>query len=73
MLFGMGTVVMFLALLVLATSLMSRLVMRYFPEVETDPVPARVSGKPSAAAGDAQLMAVISAAIHRHRNRHRDL
>jgi oxaloacetate decarboxylase gamma subunit len=69
MLFGMGTVVMFLALLVLATALMSRVVERFFPEPEPEPLPVRLSGKPSAPERDAQLLAVISAAIHRHRNR----
>jgi oxaloacetate decarboxylase gamma subunit len=65
MLFGMGTVVLFLALLVLATTLMSRLVTRYFPEPEPAPVPARPASAPVVA--DTELVAVISAAIHRHR------
>ena len=65
MLFGMGTVILFLGLLVLATTLMSRMLVRYFPEPE--PAPARVAGTP--VAGDSELVAVISAAIHQHRNR----
>lgn len=66
MLYGMGTVVVFLALLVLATSIMSRLVGRYFPEPEPElPAPR----KAAAPAVDPQLVAVISAAIHQHRNR----
>ncbi len=69
MLFGMGTVIVFLGLLVLATTTMSRLVSRYFPEPEPAPAPARVAG-PTPAADD-QLVAVISAAIHQHRNRRR--
>lgn len=66
MLYGMGTVVVFLALLVVATTAMSSFVQRYFPEPEPE-VPA--PRKPAAPAGDAQLVAVISAAIHQHRNR----
>ena len=70
MLYGMGTVVLFLALLVAITTLMSRCVTRYFPE----PLPTtaaesalqrlRGSAQP---ADDPNLVAVISAAIHQHR------
>ena len=37
MLYGMGTVVIFLALLILATTAMSQLVERFFPEPELQP------------------------------------
>ncbi|MBN7796772.1 OadG family protein [Parahaliea mediterranea] len=68
MLYGMGTVVVFLGLLVLATTLMSRFVGRYFPEAE--PEPSRAAPPPPAArADDPQLLAVIGAAIHRYRSR----
>ena len=70
MLFGMGTVIVFLGLLVLATTVMSRLVARYFPEPEPAPAPVRVAG-PTSAAADDELVAVISAAIHQHRSRRR--
>ena len=63
MLYGMGTVVVFLTMLVLATKLMSRLVQRFVP------VAAEPSADPGAAAADLQLMAIISAAIHQHRSR----
>jgi oxaloacetate decarboxylase gamma subunit len=63
MLFGMGSVVIFLSLLVLATNLMSSLIIRFIPPaVETTP---ERPGLPV----DAQLLAVISAAIHQHRSR----
>jgi oxaloacetate decarboxylase gamma subunit len=70
MLYGMGTVVVFLALLVASTMAMSRLVTRHFPEPEAPAVaaPTRSAGA-AGAADDAELIAVISAAIHRHRNR----
>ena len=68
MLYGMGTVVLFLALLVVATTGMSRIIGRYFAEpdpAETPPAPRTVG--PARAADDAQLVAVISAAIQQHR------
>ena len=61
MLFGMGSVVIFLSLLVLATNLMSSLMARFIPPQEET--------VPEALATDAQLLAVISAAIHQHRSR----
>ena len=42
LIYGMGTVVIFLALLVIATSIMSRLVTSYFPEPEPAVVAARL-------------------------------
>lgn len=71
MLYGMGTVVLFLSLLVVATSAMSRLMIRYFPDPEPPAVPAREPAGGAVSAGtDPRLLAVITAAIHRHR-RHR--
>ncbi len=67
---GMGFVFVFLTLLVFATGWMSKLVTRYAP----DPV-AKISvprTAPSAPADDQQqLLAVISAAIHQYRARHK--
>jgi oxaloacetate decarboxylase gamma subunit len=62
MLFGMGTVVVFLTLLVLVTSAMSALVERF--------APLPVSAEPNAATtDDPLLLAVITAAIKKHRSR----
>ena len=58
-LYGMGTVFVFLTLLVLATMLMSRLV--------AHPETAAVVALPADSA-DARTMAAITAAIHQHRN-----
>ena len=70
MLYGMGTVVLFLALLVVATTFMSRFIERYFPEPEpsssADAALKRLRGQ-GAPAEDPNLVAVISAAIHQHR------
>ncbi|HEY7776793.1 MAG TPA: OadG family protein [Kineobactrum sp.] len=69
MVFGVGSVALFLSLLVVVTSLTSRLMTRYFPEAEPVPAVRRTSRPaPSTAAGDdALLTAVITAAVHRHR------
>lgn len=56
MLVGMGVVFVFLTALVGATTLMSRLVLRYLPS-------------PPAADVDEATVAAISAAIERHRRR----
>ncbi len=56
MLVGMGTVFVFLTLLVVATNLMSRLVARYLPEPEV------AVGEPGA-----EEVAAIAAAIARYR------
>ena len=66
---GMGFVFVFLTVLVITTTLMSLLVRRLAPTPVTPPA---ASATPSATqADDAELMAVISAAVHRYRRRHR--
>lgn len=61
MLIGMGTVFTFLTLLVVATTLMSKLIQRMLPQpVLSD----SENNNPSA-----QEMAAIAAAIHQHRNK----
>ncbi len=64
MLFGMGTVIVFLTLLVFATTGMSALIQRYFPE----PEPAAATTT-AARTDDPILLAVITAAIKQHRSR----
>ena len=69
MLYGMGTVVVFLALLVVATTVMSRVVTRYFPEPEP-PVRAaleKLHGQQQGPGDDPNLVVAISAAIHQYR------
>lgn len=73
MLFGMGFVFLFLTLLVLVTSLMSKIIDRYFQE----PVPSGVSGpnrtsinnQPVSSNDQGELVAAISAAIAMHRTK----
>ncbi|WP_226668854.1 OadG family protein [Microbulbifer aggregans] len=69
-LYGMGIVFTFLLVLVICTTIMSRVVTRLFPEAE--PVAASpVSTPASGAAGDLRLRKIIQAAIEQHRNRRR--
>lgn len=67
MLYGMGTVVVFLALLVVATGIMSQLLKRFFAEAQPAIVNKTLPRSP--AGNDPQLVAAISAAIKRHRSR----
>ncbi len=66
MLFGMGTVVVFLILLVLATSAMSALIQRFAP---LPPVIEPLAAT-AAPVDDPVLPAVITAVIKKHRSRH---
>lgn len=69
MVYGMGTVFVFLALLIVVTSAMSRLVVRFFPEAPTPVKAAKpIARKPSGAV-DPRTLQVISAAIQQHRSR----
>lgn len=68
MLFGMGTVFVFLALLIVCTTVMSSLVQRFFP---VKPLAVMPATKQHAGTNDDQLIAVISAAIHKYRSRHK--
>ncbi|MDE0731445.1 MAG: OadG family transporter subunit [Gammaproteobacteria bacterium] len=64
--FGMGTVFLFLALLILATRLMSLLVLRFQPET----VPANGADTMTQQSGfdmQQKTLAIISAAIMTHR------
>lgn len=65
-LYGMGTVFVFLSLLVVCTMIMSAIVDRFFHETQSDlvAVPARPAGKSEVSP---QILAVIQAAIHEHR------
>lgn len=67
MLYGMGTVFVFLTILIVLTSVMSALLSRY---VKPETVVTSGAGTPPPASGkDEQLIAVISAAIHKYRSR----
>ena len=68
MLYGMGTVFTFLVLLIIATSLMSFLLQRFVKPGPTAVAPAQANNNKTSG-DDEQLIAVISAAIHKYRSR----
>ncbi|GHE20924.1 OadG family protein [Halomonas urumqiensis] len=67
---GMGFVFVFLTLLVIITTLMSRIIGRCFPEPAKATTDAGRRAAP-ARQDDSELMVVLSAAVHRYRQRHR--
>lgn len=71
MLFGMGTVFIFLVVLIACTTLMSRAVLRFapadFPPVVTSNATAQ--GGSAQKADRTRLIAAITAALHQHRAR----
>jgi oxaloacetate decarboxylase (Na+ extruding) subunit gamma len=67
MLMGMGTVFVFLTLLVFVTSFMSSLIQKYLPETSAEVLPTAAASL-SSGKNNPALLAVISAAIHAHRS-----
>lgn len=65
MLLGMGTVFVFLTILVFVTSIMSSLVLKYGSVQPTDRNESGAAGQ----LDEVTLLAVISAAIHAHRSK----
>lgn len=65
---GMGAVFVFLTLLVFTTNLMSKLVARLSPPPSPAPVTLAPNATTSVPQEDQQLLAVITAAIHKHRS-----
>lgn len=72
LIFGMGTVFVFLILLVVAVNLMSRFVQQYFPEpiaLEPHPLAPETDSSKGHTDLDPVTLAAIQAAIHLHRNK----
>lgn len=74
MLFGMGTVFVFLTLLIFATTAMSKIVLRWFPEKEVAaPAPRKAAAIPGLGNTGAPVapatLKVLQAAIDKHRKR----
>lgn len=68
MLIGMGIVFLFLGLLVAAVSGMSWIVSRWFPQFPAGALPP--SRPPVTSQENEEVIAVISAAVHRYRTEH---
>lgn len=68
MLYGMGTVAVFLTLLVVATVIMSSFIQRFFPQEEVD-IPSPGATTAPAGINDPKLLAIIKAAIDQHRSK----
>ncbi len=66
MAFGMGAVFVFLTVLVIATSIMSSVIGRFFPYVQPETRPSRA---PTTNGIDPQIVSAITAAIKLHRSR----
>lgn len=68
MFIGMGIVFVFLAMLIVAVTMMSWVINRFFPEPQgaANSLPSTTLGKHD----DQDTVAAISAAIHRYRNDH---
>jgi oxaloacetate decarboxylase gamma subunit len=66
MAFGMGTVFVFLTLLVIATSMMSSFICKFFPEAEQESKPSVASAKQK---DEQQVVSAIMAAIKLHRSK----
>ncbi|PIE24954.1 MAG: oxaloacetate decarboxylase [Neptuniibacter caesariensis] len=66
MIFGMGFVAVFLTLLVFATTGMSKVVGRFFPEAAAQPKAKKAT--PAASNNDDELIAVMTAAVHKYRS-----
>jgi oxaloacetate decarboxylase (Na+ extruding) subunit gamma len=82
MLFGMGFVFVFLTLLVIVTSLMSKIITKYEKSVGVlpeDGVPSptafiphhEILTAPQPEADDKTLISVLTAAVHKYRSRHK--
>jgi oxaloacetate decarboxylase (Na+ extruding) subunit gamma len=64
---GMGIVFLFLTMLVVAINIMSSLVQRFFPDA-----PIQVTTTTAVPSGiDKSIIAAIAAAVHQHRNKHK--
>ena len=64
---GMGIVFLFLTMLVIAINIMSSLLQRFFPDA-----PGLAAATPIVSSGiDKSIVAAITAAVHRHRRKHK--
>lgn len=62
MLVGMGTVFLFLAMLIVAVNIMSAIIQRFFSH--------KMTTSPSVSDIEPNIVAAISTAVHQYRNKH---
>ena len=68
MLFGMGTVFIFLTILIFATGGMSKVILRWFPEKIIEPPAPRKKAKSASGASIAPAtLKILQAAVDQHR------
>ena len=67
MVFGMGTVFVFLALLVVGTTIMSSLVNKYFFEETAEDIPTQPVAPAQGSQVNAKTLEIIQQAIYQHR------
>ncbi|BBA33385.1 probable oxaloacetate decarboxylase gamma chain [Methylocaldum marinum] len=68
MLIGMTIVYLFLVLLVWTIGITSKLINRYVPEPEPEHAPGSSVPAPDVESDQSEIIAVITAAIHRYQN-----
>lgn len=68
LIYGIGVVFTFLTLLVILTSLMSKFILKFFPEPVAEPAAPR--RQPAGAKPNAQLISAISEAVQKYRKDH---
>lgn len=68
MVFGMGFVFTFLTLLVVVTTYMSKLVVKFEPAAQPKVTSSRSTPAVAVQQGSDELVAVISAAVHKYRS-----
>jgi len=66
MMYGMGTVIVFLSILVILTAVMSKILARWFPEADKTTASAAQKGFGDI---DPHIVTVIQTAIDKHRSR----
>ncbi len=69
MLLGMGTVFVFLAMLIIMMSFMSASIQKYFPDLAAPTETLAATNETSSDIPDEKTLAIIKLAIEQHRNR----
>ncbi len=71
LIYGVSVVFVFLTVLVILTTLMSKIILKFFPEPVAAPSAPKRASASSSTQTDAEVTTAISAAIHKFRNDHK--